>query len=138
MTIFHKRSSMIQSSDHSLQFMMVVVTPSLFYCILFTPFSFYPSSSSKSGHGGSLVSDFLSKRFHVQLANHDLIQSNPQQALLDTFNMFDSQCLTEMRRMQCRELKSNINKQPKSKGRITSSCLFCLWGFLSFYLCEFN
>ncbi|CAM9247043.1 unnamed protein product, partial [Sphacelaria rigidula] len=41
------------------------------------------------GHGGQACSDFLSKKFHLELAKHAKLQSDPKAALLEVWDSMD-------------------------------------------------
>jgi hypothetical protein len=56
------------------------------------------------GHGGAIVADFLSKRFHVELGNRPEIMTNPQEALTQCWKSMDQKVLDE------------LNQIKKSKG----------------------
>lgn len=52
------------------------------------------------GHGGGAVSQYLSKQFHLELARHPKIITEPVLALEDVWRQMDEKCFGECRRIQ--------------------------------------
>jgi serine/threonine protein phosphatase PrpC len=72
------------------------------------------------GHGGALVADFLSKRFHIELGAHKCITTDPQRALTETWQGMDNLVLAELTQIK--------NAKSKSAPELMdgSTCTVCL------------
>lgn len=70
------------------------------------------------GHGGSIVSDYASKTFHMKFTNHEKFRLQPLNALQDTWASFDDFLLKECQRIQ---IESNLNLLP-SDGSTATIC----------------
>jgi len=75
------------------------------------------------GHGGEECSDFLSQRFHEELASHPKIQTDPKEALAEVWGSMDDLFLTkQLQRMPRNKLKARKNrKKSKSKKKMNNA-----------------